>query len=228
MRARLISFAAFLSVPLIGVLGSTPQAQDSAELRAPSAFAGITDPQARSRALFTEAAKVIMNPRCMSCHPATARPTQGNDMHEHFRRARGCSCQTCHTDRNFTLMERASYQSTPGHPRWDVAPIEMHGKESLRVRFASKSRTPSAMAGAALNYCRIAWPKIISSPGRGIQALGAIRSPARRRDWVNWYAPGSTAARPVLKILKHLHAVQLTAASAHQFDCGLPVNEGPR
>ena len=74
-----------------------------------------------------------------------------------------------------------------------------HGKESQLVRFASKSRTPSAMAGAALNYCTITWPKMISSPGRGIQAPGAIRSPARRRDWANWCAPGSTVGQPVLK-----------------------------
>jgi|ERR1700730_17284962 len=90
MRARLVSFAAFLSVALIGVVGSTPQAQNSTELRAPSAFAGITEPQARSRALFTEAAKVIMNPRCMNCHPAADRPTQGNHACTFAaRRARG-------------------------------------------------------------------------------------------------------------------------------------------
>ena len=101
MRARLVSFAAFLSVALIGVVGSTPQAQNSTELRAPSAFAGITEPQARSRALFTEAAKVIMNPRCMNCHPAADRPTQGNDMHAHLPPVvdGAGSCQTCHTDR---------------------------------------------------------------------------------------------------------------------------------
>src|SRR3984893_2777846 len=125
MRARLISFAAFLSVPLIGVMDSTPQAQDSAELRAPSAFAGITDPQARSRALFTEAAKVIMNPRCMNCHPAGDRPTQGNDMHAHLPPVTrgdsgdgvpGNTCGACHTSRNFTLEERSSYRSIPGHP----------------------------------------------------------------------------------------------------------------
>src|SRR6266481_4823724 len=120
MRTRLISFAAFLSVPLIAVLDSTPQAQDSAELRAPSAFAGITDPQARSRALFTEAAKVIMNPRCMNCHPASDRPTQGNDMHAHLPPVTrgdagdgvpGNTCGACHTDHNFTLAEHASYRS---------------------------------------------------------------------------------------------------------------------
>ena len=150
MRARLISFAAFLSVPLIGVLDSTPQTQT--ELRAPSAFAGITEPQARSHALFTEAAKVIMNPRCMNCHPATDRPTQGNDMHVHSPPvARGAGpCQTCHTDRNFTLMERASYQSIPGHPRWDVAPIEMAWQGKSAGEICQQIKDPQRNGGRSL------------------------------------------------------------------------------
>jgi hypothetical protein len=80
-----------------------------------------------SRALFSEAAKVITSARCMNCHPADDHPTQGNDMHRHQPPvSRGVGvCQTCHTDRNYTLMERASFQSIPGHPRWDMAPIEM-------------------------------------------------------------------------------------------------------
>jgi hypothetical protein len=152
MRARLVSFAAFLSVALIGVVGSTPQVQDSTELRAPSAFAGITEPQARSRALFTEAAKVIMNPRCMNCHPAADRPTQGNDIHAHLPPvAHGAgSCQTCHTDRNFTLMERASYQSIPGHPRWDVAPIEMAWQGKSAGEICQQIKDPQRNGGRSL------------------------------------------------------------------------------
>jgi hypothetical protein len=152
MRARLVSFAAFLSVALIGVVGSTPQAQNSTELRAPLAFAGITEPQARSRALFTEAAKVIMNPRCMNCHPAADRPTQGNDMHAHLPPvAHGAgSCQTCHTDRNFTLMERASYQSIPGHPRWDVAPIEMAWQGKSAGEICQQIKDPQRNGGRSL------------------------------------------------------------------------------
>ena len=53
-------------------------------LRDPSSFASIGDEAARSRALFAEAAKVIMSPRCMNCHPAGDRPTQGNDLHAHM------------------------------------------------------------------------------------------------------------------------------------------------
>jgi hypothetical protein len=152
MRSRTILFATFFGTAFICVSDSSPQAQDSTELRGPSAFAEITDPQARSRALFNEAAKVIMNPRCMNCHPATDRPTQGNDMHVHSPPvARGAGpCQTCHTDRNFTLMERASYQSIPGHPRWDVAPIEMAWQGKSAGEICRQIKDPERNGGRSL------------------------------------------------------------------------------
>src|SRR5437660_401246 len=95
-------------------------------LRPPSAFSSISDPGERSRAIFAEVAKVLTHPRCLNCHPAGDRPTQENDIHPHEPFVlRDVPCVTCHTDRNFTLHERASYQSIPGHPRWLMAPIEM-------------------------------------------------------------------------------------------------------
>ena len=60
MRARVISFGGCLAAAML-FAGAT-YAQNRAELRPPSAFAGMSDQQARSRALFAEAAKVIMNP----------------------------------------------------------------------------------------------------------------------------------------------------------------------
>ena len=119
---------------LLGLGGDRATAQNPGELRAPSEFSGIQDTPTRSRALFTEAAKVIMNPRCMNCHPATDSPLQGNDQHVHMPPASrgdggigvaGAPCATCHSERNFTLTEKASYRSIPGHPRWGLAPIEM-------------------------------------------------------------------------------------------------------
>ena len=84
MRGRVTLFVCCLAALALMPFVGASDAQDSAELRPPSAFAGMSDQQARSRALFTEAAKVIMNPRCMNCHPASDRPTQGNDMHPHL------------------------------------------------------------------------------------------------------------------------------------------------
>ena len=112
------------------------QSSDANELRPPSAFASIADRAARSRALFNEAAKVFTSPRCMNCHPAGEHPTQGDDRHVHnppvWRGAAGdgvpgAPCQGCHLDRTVDLFPGAvaSYQSIPGHPRWQLAPLEM-------------------------------------------------------------------------------------------------------
>jgi hypothetical protein len=82
---RMASFTALLcGFPLLLLGPTTSRAQNAVELRAPSAFSNIVKTQPRSRALFTEAAKVIMNPRSMNCHPASDSPTQGNDMHPHL------------------------------------------------------------------------------------------------------------------------------------------------
>jgi hypothetical protein len=101
-------------------------------LKAPAEFQSIADPGDRSRAIFLEVAKVITHPRCMNCHPAGDQPLQGDDQHDHmppvWRAESGhfeASCSGCHTGKNTTLHEAASYKSIPGHPRWGFAPLSM-------------------------------------------------------------------------------------------------------
>ena len=128
-----ISCVAIIAV--VALPTGASRAQDR-ELRAPAAFANIPDDAARSRALFAEAAKVIMNPRCMNCHPAADRPLQGNDQHPHFPPAprgengvgiAGNTCNACHMEQNTPMVAgpAAPFASIPGHPRWGLAPIEM-------------------------------------------------------------------------------------------------------
>jgi hypothetical protein len=97
-------------------------------LRPVAAFATITDPAARSVALFEEAGRVIQHPRCMNCHPRTDRPTQTDAMRPHMPWVeRGpddggvatLRCSTCHHDTNFAAS------GVPGNPKWKLAPIEM-------------------------------------------------------------------------------------------------------
>src|SRR5262245_46029637 len=86
-RARMLGTALALAAGialLSDVTGTRAVAQGGDELQAPSAFANIADSEARSRALFSEAAKVITNPRCMNCHPASDSPLQGDDKHRHI------------------------------------------------------------------------------------------------------------------------------------------------
>jgi hypothetical protein len=102
--------------------------QLATELRPAESFAGIGDTQARSIALFEEAAKVLQHPRCMNCHPAGERPRQtdmrrphqplvvrGKDGHG----AAGMACATCHGAANFDPSR------VPGNPVWALAPASM-------------------------------------------------------------------------------------------------------
>jgi hypothetical protein len=168
------------SVIFISAVAS--HAQDR-ELRAPAAFVDIQDDAARSRALFAEAAKVIMNPRCMNCHPAAERPLQGNDQHAHFPPAArgengggvpGNTCSACHMEQNTPVTAGANvpFQSIPGHPRWGLAPIEM--------AWEGKSRIPVAMVDAISRSCTNTSRTMIWSLGAGALDRAATLRPAVR------------------------------------------------
>ncbi len=104
-------------------------------LKPASAFDSIADKAERSRALFAEAGNVIMNPRCVNCHPADNHPRQGMNMHLHqppVSRGEGdigmpgMMCGTCHGAANVDVIGQAeTIKSIPGHPQWHLAPIEM-------------------------------------------------------------------------------------------------------
>jgi hypothetical protein len=158
-------------------------AQPSNTLQPPSAFAAISDPAERSRAIFAEAAKVLTHPRCMNCHPATDRVLQGDDKHPHQPVAtRQTPCVTCHTDRNFTLHEPASYRSIPGHPRWMAAPVEMAWEGKSVGEICQQIKDPDRNGGRNLTLLHehlahddlVAWgwhPGEGRDPAPGSQAL---------------------------------------------------------
>jgi hypothetical protein len=163
--------------------GAAAQTSD-VELRSPESFAAIADRSTRSRAIFSEAAKVITSGRCMNCHPAGDHPTQGNDMHLHSPPVtRGIGpCQTCHTDSNYTLMEKASYQSIPGHPRWDLAPIEMAWQGRTINGICQQLKDPARNGGRTLALLQehaahddlVAWgwrPGVGRDPAPGSQQI---------------------------------------------------------
>jgi hypothetical protein len=158
MRATIL-LTSLACAAALASMQSFAQTQASNGLRDPSTFASIGDQAARSRALFAEAGKVIMSPRCMNCHPAGDRPTQGNDMHAHVPQVTrgdgglgvpGNTCSACHTDHNFTLAEHASYGSIPGHLRWGLAPIEMAWQGKSLGEICSQLKDPKRNGGRDL------------------------------------------------------------------------------
>ena len=78
---------------------------------------------------FMQVYKVLMNPRCMNCHPAGDRPLQGNDSHTHIMNVQrgkdgkglyALKCSNCHQPTNV-----AGLHTPPGNPKWQLPPADM-------------------------------------------------------------------------------------------------------
>jgi len=123
------------------------------ELRAVGDFASITDRAARSRALFLEASRVFLHPRCVNCHPAGDVPHQGLQPVLHDPPAQrgpddrgvpGMECTACHQDRNQPLTR------VPGAPNWHLAPIEMAWFGKSAAYICAQLKDPACNGGRSL------------------------------------------------------------------------------
>ncbi|HVM68745.1 MAG TPA: hypothetical protein VM204_02790 [Gaiellaceae bacterium] len=122
-------------------------------LRAPSEFAGIADPRARSAAIFVEASRVLLHPRCVSCHPAGDAPLQGDAATLHDppvvrgdadEGAPGLECTSCHQDRNLELAR------VPGAPGWHLAPRSMAWQGRSPRTLCEQLKDPARNGGKSL------------------------------------------------------------------------------
>lgn len=154
--------------------GKLPPAAQPGKLLAPSAFDGITDRDARSRALFIEVSRVLLHARCTNCHPADDSPRQGERAGFHDppvtrgpsdRGVVGMQCQTCHQDHNMELTRM------PGAKGWHLAPLAM----------AWIGKTPGQICGQ------------LSDPNRnGGRTLAQVKEHLGHDALVAWgWAPGA-------------------------------------
>src|SRR3954453_9849055 len=127
--------AAVLALLLSACTSSRPPAAlasrpppDPQKLSEAASFSSIADRAERSRALFLEASRVFLHPRCANCHPDGDTPAQGMDMRVHdppVLRGAGddgvvaMRCTGCHQDHNLELAR------VPGAPHWQLAPRKM-------------------------------------------------------------------------------------------------------
>lgn len=129
-------------------------------LRPLAEFEAIGDPRERSLALFEEAGKVILHPRCVNCHPAGNVPLQGVSMQLHQPPVQrgdanfgvpGMQCTACHTGANVELMAQAEgIQSIPGHPEWHLAPIEMAWEGQSLGAICEQMKDPARNGGKSM------------------------------------------------------------------------------
>lgn len=207
MRLRPICAAA----ALLAAAGATlhapgaraSEAAATRALRAAQSFAGIADPAARSAALFSEAGKVLLHPRCVNCHPAGDVPLQGEDGRPHqppIRRGAGghgpagLHCSACHMTRNFDEA------GVPGSASWHLAPAAMawqgrslgHVCEQLKDRARNGGRDLSEVVEHVRKDALVGWawtPGPGREPAPGTQAQFAALMEA-------WVATGAACPTP--------------------------------
>jgi hypothetical protein len=145
-----VSARAFVFV----LAASTSLLAGASELRRPESFSSIAARDQRAAALFTEAGKVLLHPRCVNCHPATDRPRQGDDGHPHEPRVRRGSggrgvttmrCATCHGAANYDAV------GMPGHTRWAVAPASMAWEGRSLREICEQVKDPTRNGGRRLD-----------------------------------------------------------------------------
>lgn len=152
MKPLLIWIAGAAIIIATGIAVSARQ-PDAETLKPAASFDGIADKSARAVALFNEAGKVIMHPRCVNCHPAGDRPLQGEDGHPHQPLvvrgdyglgAVGMRCTTCHGPANYDPGR------IPGHPAWQIAPLEMAWAGKSLAEICEQIKDPQRNGGKSL------------------------------------------------------------------------------
>ncbi|RKH39776.1 Isoquinoline 1-oxidoreductase subunit [Corallococcus llansteffanensis] len=126
---------------------------ESQALRTPAAFSSMGDKKERSRALFVEASRVMLHPRCVNCHPAGDSPTQRDDFQVHDppvtrgpadQGVPGLECTSCHQDRNVELAR------VPGAPKWHLAPKVMAWQGRTLRSLCEQLKDPARNGGKSL------------------------------------------------------------------------------
>jgi hypothetical protein len=181
---------------------------EAASLKPVAAFSTIADPQARSTALFREAAKVITSPRCMNCHPATRQPTQGEDLHPHVplmvggagdHGPPGLPCRSCHGSETVATLG-LGIASIPGNPHWGLAPASMAWQGKTLHAICEQIKDPKRNGGRSLAdlHIHMSTDKLVGwawNPGPG-----RIPAPGTQAEFGQliqaWISSGASCPQP--------------------------------
>jgi hypothetical protein len=153
MRAASILLSGALAIIVVGIAVSAAEPDPAKSLKSVQSFASIADDKQRSLALFQEVGKVVTHARCMNCHPAGDRPSQGDDRHPHMPLvvrgadnfgAIGMRCTTCHGPANFDPG------GVPGNPVWHLAPIEMAWVGKSLGQICEQIKDPNRNGGKSM------------------------------------------------------------------------------
>jgi hypothetical protein len=176
MRITPLLGAALAAAAALCAPAALPQSNGGGELRPPSAFESIADRAARSRAVrrglqgvhLAALHELPSGPR----RPAFARSAgRARPMGDGVP---GATCQGCHLSRTVDLFPGAvaSYNSILGHPRWELAPLEMawQGKSIGEICRQLKDETRNGGRDLAIVHEHVGKDDLVAygwQPGKG-------------------------------------------------------------
>ena len=152
LRVQLFVAIVILPVSVLAAYAVSDSPPD--RLASVESFSTISDPAARSAAIFTELAKVLTHPRCVNCHPAGDRPRQGDVRRLHQppveRGADGFGlpalrCPICHLQANFDPA------GVPGNADWHLAPLEMAWEGKTLGEICAQVKDPARNGNRSLD-----------------------------------------------------------------------------
>ena len=199
MRAGLAAVTVLGGSVLAAALLIAPgQAQEAPKapqtLSGPEAFSTIKETTERSRALFVEAGKVLLHPRCVNCHPQDDQPRQGMDSHRHEPPVvrgpgdHGVPAMECHTCHQAINIEHARL---PGHPAWHLAPRSMAWQGLSLDAICAQLKDPARNGGKTLAQIHehMAHDSLVGwgwNPGRGREPVPGTQQMfgALMAEWV--------------------------------------------
>lgn len=167
-------------------------------------YHNINNDSVESVKAFLQVYKVLMNPRCMNCHPAGNIPLQGDDSHLHTMAPKrgedgkglyAMKCSNCHQPSNTPGLH-----TPPGDPNWHLP--------SANMKMVFQGRTPNQLAKQLMDLKQngnkskqqliehaddglvlAAW-----NPGEG-RTLPPMSHAEFKKAWITWITKGAYAPR---------------------------------
>ena len=154
---------------------------------------------------FTEVYKVLMNPRCMNCHPSGNVPLQGDDSHLHTmfpKRGKdgkglyAMKCTNCHQPANTEGLH-----TPPGNSNWHLPPANMkmvfQGRTAhqLAKQLMDPKQNGHKTKQQLIEHADDALVLAGWNPGEG-RALPPMTHEEFKKAWITWIEKGAYAPRP--------------------------------
>ena len=154
---------------------------------------------------FTEVYKVLMNPRCMNCHPSGNVPLQGDDSHLHTmfpKRGKdgkglyAMKCTNCHQPANTEGLH-----TPPGNLNWHLPPANMKmvfqgrtahqlAKQLMDPKQNGQKTKQQLIEHADDELVLAGW-----NPGEG-RTLPPMTHEEFKKAWITWIEKGAYAPQP--------------------------------